>query len=230
VASAEDAPDYQTIIQIQYGGALTDAPDWTNVVTGPGGGAITGVTDQFAPSAADYGFSGWTYFLQEVSSGTVTPSTGVIYVTQFKTVATQTSQSVGFWQATTASGLVASECYIALWDWEFLSSTPLAVSASGALSTNMQAAMVPAPPTWNYVELSTSYSVQPGQFYAIALLLNGTGIPGMGATPWHSGVSIFGAPYASYKTSGGGYTSLSSNAFASSLVNSTPAVWFSLGE
>jgi hypothetical protein len=229
MATATDAPDFQSIIQIQYGGALTDAPDWTNVVTGPGGGAITGIADQFYPSAADFGFSGWTYFAQEISTNTVTPSSGFIYVTQFKTVATQTSTAVGFWRTSQGSGLIAAECYIAIWDYLFTSSTPLAVTASGALSAVLQAGFFPAAPDFAFTELSSPLSVQPGTIYNMVMLINGTGVPGFGATPSHSGSSNFGPPCATYKTSVGGFTSLSSNAFVADLVTTSPALWFSLG-
>lgn len=39
---AQDAPDWQRVVNVTAGPGMTDAPDWERVVVGPGGGSVGG--------------------------------------------------------------------------------------------------------------------------------------------------------------------------------------------
>lgn len=227
--SSIDSPDYTTIVDIQYGGSVTDAPDWVNVVSGPGGGVIPGVSLAASNQPQDLGQIGWSQDYRLAESSTVKLTSGVVYFSSVQAVQSVSVTGLSLFQTAIASGLTVADCWMALYDQDMFNSTPYAITASSDAGNTWSAPPSPGYPALAEVSVVTPYAVTAGQYYAVVFLAVGTTPPTFGAAPYPSEFVGTGRYLFSGKTSGGGHTSLATNAFAATMEASTPQIWATLG-
>lgn len=226
--SSVDSPDWQNNIQVQYGGTVTDAPDWVRVVSGPGGGAITGITAGVSNQPQDIGVAGWSIDFRLAQSSTLQPTAGRVYTTLVQSTATDSTDNIPFFMVTRASSLSTTQTFVALWDINFQSTTPLAISNAATTAAEFEAGLAPSGLGLVYIRLPSAFPIAVGTYYQVVLLCNGGTSPVLGCGPFPTQQSA-GDTFMSFQTSGTGFTSLSTNAFASSLVTRTPQLWAGIG-
>jgi hypothetical protein len=177
---ATDAPDWQTIITLQTGGAVTDAPDWTDVVTGPGGTQPVGG----AGGNGLLGMWGNAGFLGVTIDPGIGPATqgllgGNLSVMAFVALFTGPVNNV-IVPLTAGSALTGNSTYAGVYDMGQASAgnmTLLCTSASGAAATAWAGqGSVP-------VAMTTNPTLTAGQSYAVGVQVVGGGLSCFGPSP-----------------------------------------------
>lgn len=227
--SSIDSPDWQEVVQVQYGGTLTDAPDWVHTVTGPGGNVIPGASGAASNQPGDIGSLGWSIDYRLAQYSTLKLVSGHIYGCTVQCVVGGTSSSPSFWQTAVASGLTTGDCAVALYDGDLFNSTPYAIASSAQTIIAFQDA-----PVGGYGVLSgppwiTPYTVEVGVTYALLVLVTGTTPPTLGFGPYPGEAISVGNYDLAFVSSSGGYTSLATNTFAADMEPMHSQIWGSLG-
>jgi hypothetical protein len=171
---ATDAPDWQTIITLQSGGAVTDAPDWTDVVTGPGGTppVVGGGSGDWQPQ--DFGWVGWTSQMWTGSS--FTASSGSAFTgSLFRAATSATISHLVMYVRTSSLTLTANESYLCLYtSAAYGLSNPLTLlgnTSAGAIDSSLTT----AGETYVSFPLASGVAVTAGTLYYAALLITLTG-------------------------------------------------------
>lgn len=227
--SSLDSPDWSTITTINYGGVVTDAPDWTNVVSGPGGGVIPGVTLAASNQPQDIGVAGWTIDYRLCEFSTIKPTAGKVYTCLVQAISTTTTNNVLIYINTPGTTVSTTQTFMALWDASFASSTPLAVSDPAATASVFDSAITSGTTRLRNVNFTSSASITAGTYYNVVLLVNGGTSPVFGAGPFPTESPSGSSFTSSFATTGTGFTSLASNAFAATLGAQTPQLWAAIG-
>jgi hypothetical protein len=191
--SSIDAPDYQTIIHIQTTGAPTDAPDWEHVATGPGGTAPVTVTGASPYSVyAAMGLFGLTLDPM-ANTSTLGPTAGVVNFCAFTAMATGTAGHM-YTYCSSAHAVTADENFFGLYDWG--ETTPgtftlLGNTAAGAIDAALAAGGLITG------AMASGVALTAGNVYALALLINGSGVPSFVAGNANNAVPLnpFGTTY-----------------------------------
>ena len=169
-----DAPDWQRVVNVAAGPALTDAPDWEHVVVGPGGGAIGGGGGG-GLSAATFGFAGWTFPSYDVNAG-IAQNNGIIFLQMiFWEVSTSISK-VGFIIDTAGGGPVANENYIGIYSFDPLTRPMGDMSLLASTAPGVVDAVVTSLGTVE-VSLSAALNVTAGDVALIAYVGQATTAP-----------------------------------------------------
>lgn len=180
-----DTPDWQRIVTVVSGGAVSDAPDWQRVVTGPGAAPVGGGTPtDWGPTA--FGWSGWTDSIY--GGGTVGRNfaTGVIELSMFYCAITTTITQVIIQNPAIGGTLTANTNYVGFYTAPGSGGTPgapqlLAHTATGAIDSAGTAG------GYHAYALNNSISVTAGEVLYAAFLTNyttGTGLLWSGNSPW----------------------------------------------
>jgi len=172
---ANDAPDWQRVVNITAGPALTDAPDWEKVVVGPGGSPVGGGGG--APGLllpTDIGWAGWTC-IPTLPSGTFAFSAGFIDGDLVKWAKSTTISKIGFYN-NLAGVLTANENFLGVYSatpgtGPFITANLLASTAPGACDAPCSVV------GYNEVALANPLAVTEGGFAYIVFLFNGTTMP-----------------------------------------------------
>jgi len=165
-----DAPDFQEIVHIQTGGALSDAPDWQRNVTGPGGGIVQGFAgDGWVPQT--YGIGAWTFppYVPQVNSAALTR--GTLFLTLLPIGATCTVSQVEVLVTTAQATPTTNENFIGIYELDYAVGTQYnlrASTAAGIMDTGFSAA------NHNLYTFSSSVTLTAGNVYWIAVLCNGS--------------------------------------------------------
>jgi hypothetical protein len=173
---ATDAPDWQTIITLQSGGAVTDAPDWTDVVTGPGGTPVGPAPGGGIVSVYfNAGFIGVTVD-PNAAQTTIAHTQGVVALTIFSALATTSATGMTFniWLGATCT---ANQNFLGIYDAGQTTAgvaTLLGQTAAGVCDTPFATTAV------HSVNFISPIPLIEGQSYYVGLLNNG-GQPGLSA-------------------------------------------------
>ena len=164
---ASDAPDWQRVVNVAAGPALTDAPDWEHVVVGPGGSAVGG-------GGADY----WDWALDgslvqtwpnTLCFNTVNLSTYVIELTKFVVRSAKTVSKAMFYGQPIANPVIADQNYIGIYSYVLGGAmTLLGVTPPGACDVPF-GGTITTPIT---VDLVAPVALSPGTMYYAAVLCN----------------------------------------------------------
>lgn len=227
--SSIDSPDWQNNIQVQYGGTVTDAPDWVRVVSGPGGGAIAGLSAGISNQPLDIGLSAWTVDYRLAQTSTRQPTAGRIYTSMVQCTVGGPIQEAVFFMVTRASGLSTTQTQVALWDQSFLNSTPIAVTQPANTAAVFESGLAPSGLGLCFIQWTTQPTITIGTYYQIVLLCNGGTSPVLGCGPFPTQQATAADTQFTFQTSGTGFTSLATNAFASSLQTVPPQLWCGIG-
>ena len=208
---AVDAPDWERVVALISGGAVSDAPDWQRTVTGPGAAPVGGGPG-VATGVVPPGMSATTYDMALLWTGaTANLNAGQIYascLTAPADLATVTAGMLvipGTWTTTPAtSGLAVYGWDIALSQWSLV--------ASG-LGLNW-VSPAGSPYAWQTLALGVSTPLVAGDPYWVAALWNGTSGPtGVGytatqrwASPFGQYVPVSGSPFGSWLSNIGALT------------------------
>jgi hypothetical protein len=166
---ATDAPDWQTIITLQSGGALTDAPDWTDVVTGPGGTQpISGGGGGTLSYYFALGYLGVTCDPTVTNNGAA-HTAGQIALNAFIAFSTASANFITMY-VTSGSSVTANQNYVGIYDAGQTtpgSATRLGVSAAGACDAVFNSTGL------HKIALSAPVALTGGAMYYAAFLNNG---------------------------------------------------------
>lgn len=179
-----DTPDWQRIVTVVSGGAVSDAPDWQRVVTGPGAAPVGGGTP-FDWNPATLGWLGWTAGLYSGMQVGRLFGTGQIQLSPFYVAVTGTISNILMCFPATGGTLTANENFAGFYTAPGSGGTPsapqlLAHTATGALDG------VGATGGYHALALNNSISVTAGEVLYAAFLTNfttGTGLFWTGTSP-----------------------------------------------
>ena len=164
---AQDAPDWQLVVNVSAGPALSDAPDWEKVVVGPGGSAIGGGGADFL----DWHLDG--SYLQTLPASLTTSSTylttAIVLLTKLAVTTAKTVSKCHFYVTGNGGTPVANQNYVGLYSYAPAGAmTLVATTAAGACDAAFGSA---ATTPWT-IDLAASASLAVGTDYYAAVLAN----------------------------------------------------------
>jgi hypothetical protein len=192
-----DAPDWDRIVNIVAGPALTDAPDWERIVVGPGGTGIGGGGGS-VPSILyppDLGYIGWSSDpLVATNIGTGlnfdgSSTGGYIFFTMVKAVKAGTVTNLGAYVVHASTHTVANGSALGLYSVAYgVDGVPSSVSLLGSTGSGALGTAV-ASTGQTFVALSSGVTVTAGGLYFVGMLMIPTAGSVTGVT-WAQGAIV----------------------------------------
>lgn len=174
--SQYDSPDYQRIITLVQGGAMTDAPDWQQVITGPSGGVVPGVVASVDWAPSDLNLVGWSYPINLTDASTSqVMATGTLQAWPVKATAATSITHVGAPFACAGVTFTANQNFMGIYTSSYTSGNPVTFSRAATTAAGAIESTLTASGGMKFFALSSSVAVTAGQVLWVAALVNWTG-------------------------------------------------------